>query len=199
MTSSYDTIKTRLKTILQSERTIKFLNDLTNFGISLGNSPQINNKFIKKVFQGEGIEIENKNKRKKINNNIIIDNKKILLRINSTSNRIINFKNFKYEKQDQIDFSNLKEKINNDLDNFDYFFIIRIEEEYNEEFDELKACYHYYLFPSKYFKIKEKIPFLNNSSFSGHRWQFRSYREFCFKYDIDSLISFNICSPYISQ
>ena len=199
MESSYDTIKTRLKTILQSERTIKFLDKLTDFGISLGNSPQINNKFIKEVFQGEGIEIENKNKRKKINNNIIIDNKKILLRINSTSNRIINFKNFKYEKQDQIDFSNLKEKINNDLDNFDYFFIIRIEEEYNEEFDELKACYHYYLYPSKYFKIKENFPFLNNSSFSGHRWQFRSYREFCFKFDIDSLISFNICSPYISQ
>ena len=65
MTTPYDTIKTRLKTILQSERTIEFLNDLTNFGISLGNSPQINNKFIKEVFQGEGIEIENKNKRKK--------------------------------------------------------------------------------------------------------------------------------------
>ena len=58
-------IKTRLKTILQSERTIKFFNELTNFGISLGNSPQINNKFIKKVFQDEGIEIENKHKRKK--------------------------------------------------------------------------------------------------------------------------------------
>ena len=38
MTSSYDTIKTRLKTILQSERTIEFFNDLTNFGLSLGNS-----------------------------------------------------------------------------------------------------------------------------------------------------------------
>ena len=66
MESSYDTIKTRLKTILQSERTIKFLNDLTNFGISLGNSPQINNRFIKEVFQGEDIEIENKNNRKKL-------------------------------------------------------------------------------------------------------------------------------------
>ena len=157
MTTPYDTIKTRLKTILQSERTIEFLDKLTNFGISLGNSPQINNKFIKKVFQGEGIEIENKHCRKKINNNIIIDNKKILLRVNSTSNRIINFKNFKYEKQDKIDFSNLKEKINNDLDNFDYLFIIRIEEEYNEEFDELKVCYHYFLFPSGYFKIKENF------------------------------------------
>ena len=198
MTSSYDTIKTKLKTILQSERTIQFLDKLTNFGLSLGNSPQINNKFINEVFQGEGIEIENKHCRKKINNNIIIDNKKFLLRINSTSNRIISFKNFKYEKQDQIDFSNLKKKINNDLDNFDYFFIIRIEEEYDEEFDELKVCYHYYLFPSKYFKIKENFPFLNNSSFSGHRWQFRSYKDFYFKYDIDSLISFNICSPYIS-
>ena len=199
MESSYDTIKERLKTILQSERTIEFLNKLTDFGISLGNSPQINNKFIKEVFQGEGIEIENKNNRKKINNNIIIDNKKILLRINSTSNRIINFKNFKYEKEDQIDFSNLKENINHDLNNFDYFFIIRIKEEYNEELDELKICYHYYLFPSKYFRIKENFPFLNRASFSGVNWTFRSYREFCFKYDIDSLISFNICPPYISQ
>ena len=135
---------------------------------------------------------------KKITNNTIIDNKKKLLRTTSISNRFINFKNFKYEKQDQIDFSNLKEKINNDLDNFDYFFIIRIEEEYNEEFDELKACYHYYLFPSKYFRIKENFPFLNNSSFSGINWLLKNYKDFCFKYDLDSLISFNICSPYIS-
>ena len=179
MTSSYDTIKTRLKTILQSERTIKFLDELTNFGISLGNT-QITNKFIKKVFQGEGIEIENKNNRKRFINNIIIDNKKILIRTNSISNRIITFKSLKYEKQDQIDFSNLKEKINHDLDNFDYLFLIRIEEEYNEEFDELKVCYYYYLFSSKYFKIKENFPFLNNSSFSGNRWVFRTYKDFCF-------------------
>ena len=197
MTTPYDTIKTRLKTILQSERTIEFLNDLTNFGFSLGNT-QITNKFIKKVFQGEGIEIENKNNRKRFINNIIIDNKKILIRTNSISNRIITFKSLKYEKQDQIDFSNLKEKINHDLDNFDYLFLIRIEEEYNEEFDELKVCYHYYLFSSKYFKIKENFPFLNNSSFSGNRWVLRTYKDFCFKYDLDSLISFNICSPYIS-
>ena len=64
MTTPYDTIKTRLKTILQSERTIEFLNDLTNFGLSLGNT-QITNKFIKEVFQGEDIEIENKHSRKK--------------------------------------------------------------------------------------------------------------------------------------
>ena len=199
MTTPYDTIKTRLKTILQSERTIEFLDKLTNFGISLGNSSQITNKFIKEVFQGEGIEIENKNKRKKITNNIIIDNKKILLRTTSISNRFINFKNFKYEKYDQIDFSNLKEKINKYLDNFDYLFLIRTEEEYNEEFDKLKVCYHYYLFPSKYFRIKENFPFLNNSSISGVRWLFRNYKDFYFKYDLESLISFNICSPYISQ
>ena len=64
MTTPYDTIKTRLKTILQSERTIKFLNDLTNFGFSLSNSPQITNKFIKKVFQGEDIDVENKHNKK---------------------------------------------------------------------------------------------------------------------------------------
>ena len=197
MTTPYDTIKKRLKTILQSERTIEFLDKLTNFGISLENSSQITNKFIKEVFQGEDIEIENKNNRKRFNN-IIVDDKKILIRTNSITNKNIKFKTFKYEKHNQIDFSNLKEKINNDLDNFDYLFLIRTEEEYNEEFDELKVCYNYYLFPSKYFKIKENFPFLNNSSFSGVRWVFRNYNEFCFKYDIDSLISFNICSPYIS-
>ena len=198
MESSYDTIKARLKTILQSERTIEFLDKLTNFGLSLSNSTQNINKFIKEVFQGEGIEIENKHNRKKITNNIIIDNKKILLRTTSISNKFINFKGFKYEKQDQIDFSNLKNKINHDLDNLDYLFLIRTEEEYNEELDELKVCYNYYLFPSEYFKVKENFPFLNKTSFSGVRWIFKSYRDFCFKYDLESLISFNICSPYIS-
>ena len=198
MESSYDTIKTRLKTILQSERTIEFLKKLTDFGISLGNSPQINNKFIKEVFQGENIDIENKHNRKKINNNIIIDNKKILLRTTSITNKIITFKHLKYEKQNTIDFSNLKEKINHDLDNLDYLFLIRIEEVYNEELDELKVCYHYYLFPSKYFRIKENFPFLNRTSFSGKRWMLKDFKEFCFKYDSESLISFNICSPYIS-
>ena len=198
MTTPYDTIKTRLKTILQSERTIEFLNDLTNFGLSIGNI-QLNNKFINKVFQGEGISIVDKNNRKKFSNDIIIDDKKILLRTISITNNIITFKCFKHKKDDEIDFSNLKEKINNDLDNFDYLFLIRIEEVYNEELDILKVCYNYYLFPSEYFKIKENFPFLNKSSFSGKRWVFRSYREFCFKYNVEDLISFNICYPYISQ
>ena len=197
MESSYDTIKERLKTILQSERTIEFLNKLTDFGLSIGNL-QLNNKFIKEVFQGEGIEIENKNNRKRFINNVIIDNKKILIRTNSISNKKFFFKAFKYEKHDEIDFSNLKEKINHDLNNFDYFLIIRIEEDYNEVLDELKVCYNYYLFPSKYFRIKENFPFLNRASFSGVNWTFKNYKDFCFKYDLDSLISFNICSPYIS-
>ena len=198
MTSSYDTIKTKLKTILQSERTIKFLDKLTDVGFSLGN-PQINNKFIKEVFQGEGIEIENRNCRKKTINNVIIDDKRILIRTNSIINKKNFFKAFKYEKQDQIDFSNLKNKINHDLDNLDYLFLIRIEEEYNEEFNELKVCYNYYLFPSNYFRIKENFPFLNKTSFSGINWLLRNYKDFCFKYDLESLISFNICPPYISQ
>ena len=198
MATSYDTIKTRLKTILQSEKTIEFLNDLTNFGLSIGNSIQITNKFIKEVFQGEGIKIESKNNRKNFINNVIIGDKKILIRTNSITNKKIFFKAFKYEKQDQIDFSKIKENINKCLDHIDYFFIIRIKEEYNEESDELKLFHYYYLFPSEYFRIKENFPLINNASLSGLRWQFRNYKDFCFKYDVDSLISFNICSPYIS-
>ena len=193
MGSSYDTIKERLKTILRSERTIEFLNKLTDFGISLNNSPQIINKFIKEVFQGEGIEIENKHNRKKINK-IIIDNKKILLRTTSFSNEFI----IKYEIQDQIDFSNLKNEINNDLNNIDYLFLIRTEEDYNEELDELKVCYNYYLFPSKYFRIKGKFPLLNKTSFGDERWLLKNFKEFYFEYDLENLISSNICLPYIS-
>ena len=193
MGSSYDIIKTRLETILQSKRTIEFLNKLTDFGISLDNSPQIKNKFIKEVFQGEGIEIENKHNRKKINK-IIIDNKKILLRTTSLSNKFI----IRYEIQDQIDFSNLKNEINNDLNNIDYLFLIRTEKNYNEELDELKVCYNYYLFPSKYFRIKENFPLLNKTSFGGERWLLKNFKEFYFKYDLKNLISFNICLPYIS-
>ena len=199
MTTSYDTIKARLKTILQSERTIEFLNKLTDFGLSIGNSTQNTNKFIKEVFQGEGIEIENKNSRKGFINNIIIDDKKILIKTNSITSKSIKFKTFKHEKEDEIDFSNLKEKINHDLNSFDYFLIIRIKEDYNEELDELKVCYHYYLFPSKYFIIKENFPFLNRTSFSGKRWMLKDFKVFCFKYDLESLISFNICSSYTSR
>ena len=198
MTTSYDTIKARLKTILQSERTIEFLNKLTDFGLSIGNSAQNTNKFIKEVFQGESIKIENKNNRKRFINNITIDNKKIIIKTASTSNKYIKFKTFKYEKQDEIDFSNLKENINHDLNSFDYFLIIKIEEDYNEELDELKVCYHYYLFPSKYFRIRENFPILNRTSFSGVNWTLRNYNEIHFKYNSESLISFNICSPYIS-
>ena len=122
MTTPYDTIKTRLKTILQSERTIEFLNKLTNFGLSLGN-PQINNKFINEVFQGEGIDIEDKNNRKKFINNVIIDDKKILIRTNSIKNKAFFFKTFKYKKHNQIDFSKIKENINKCLDHIDYFLL----------------------------------------------------------------------------
>ena len=198
MGSSYDTIKERLKSILKSERTIEFLNKLTDFGLSIGNSVQNTNKFIKEVFQGEGIKIENKNNRKRFINNIIIDNKKIIIKTASSSNRYIKFKTFKYEKQDEIDFSNLKENINHDLNSFDYFLIIKIEEDYNEELDELNVCYYYYLFPSKYFRIRENFPILNRASFSGVNWTLRNYNEFHFKYNSESLTSFNICSPYIS-
>ena len=198
MESSYDTIKERLKTILKSERTIEFLNKLTEFGLSIGNSAQNTNKFIKEVFQGEGIKIENKNNRKRFINNVTIDNKKIIIKTASASNKYIKFKTFKYEKQDDIDFSNLKENINNNLNNFNYLFFIRIEEDYNEELDELNVCYYYYLFPSKYFRIRENFPILNRASLSGVNWTLRNYNEFHFKYNTESLTSFNICSPYIS-
>ena len=113
-------------------------------------------------------------------------------------NHVISLKSFGYEKEDEIDFSNFKTKINQGLNDFDYLFLIRTEEEYDEEKDELKVCYHYYLYPVDYIKITEEKPFSNRTSMSGYRWIFKGFKDYYFKSNPDTLDSFKICYPYVS-
>ena len=202
-TTDYNQIKERLATILQSEKAINFLNNLTNLTLSLGNAPQNTNAFIDKSFQGDNISIINKYVRKRLVNDIIINNKKILIRTASTSSSFnnIKFKNVKCNNDDKNtnDFSNFKNKINQELNNFDYLLFIRVEDEYDEEFKDLKVCYHYYLFPFDNFKIKENLQLYNNKgSLCAYQWFHDSKNDLYFKYNLKSLILYEICPPYVS-
>ena len=93
----------------------------------------------------------------------------------------ISFEHFKYEREDEIGFSYVMNVVNNKLNFYYYIFLIRIEEEYEE--NKLKACYHYYLFPTEIFKINEieKINFNDHrrkASLSSKCWTFCSFNGF---------------------
>ena len=202
-TIDYNQIKEKLTTILNSEKAINFLNDLTNLTLSLGNAPQNTNAFIDKVFMDYDISKINKNTRKRLVNDIIINNKKILIRTASASSsfNIIKFKKIKYnnDDEDEKDTNILKNKINEELNNFDYLFFIRVEDEYDEELKSLKVCYHYYLFPFDNFKQKENLQLYNNKkSLCTYQWFYDSRNDLYFKYNLKSLILYEICQPYVS-
>ena len=114
----------------------------------------------------------------------------------------ISFENFRYEREDEIDFSYVMNAVNNKLDFYDYIFLIRIEEEEDEE-DKLKACYYYYLFPTEIFKINEieKINFNRHrrrASLSSSYWTFQNYNSFYLKYNDELLRLYNIYPSYIN-
>ena len=63
---SYSIIKEKLKLLLNTEKTIKFLNNLNNFGIGLGNATVNLNRFLKELAKDDNeVEIINKGNRKK--------------------------------------------------------------------------------------------------------------------------------------
>ena len=205
--TSYSIIKEKLKFVLQSEKTINFLkNDLNHKGFGLSNATPNLNRFLKELTKSDyEVKIINKGNRKKINNDIKIYDKKILVRTNSINIRNtynISFETFGYEREDEINFSNVMNVINNKLDYYDYIFLIRIEEEEDNE-DQIKACYHYYLFPTEIFKIEkvERINFNNHrrkASLSSKYWTFQNYNSFYLKHNDELLRLYNFCPSYIN-
>ena len=194
---SYNIIKEKIKSILNSQNTKNFFSNLAAFGLSIGNT-QLNNKFINEVFFGDGVEIINKYSKRQLSDDIIINGEKILVRTNSLNNQSIYILSIPLKKNEQVDFNIKKEIINNMINNISYIFLIRIEDNFNDETGELDVCYHYYLFPAEKFKIIEDNPNINDHSFSGKNWIFKkNYTTFYGKYSLYDLHSHNICLPYI--
>ena len=192
-------MKERLRTILQSENTIKFFNKLTNLSLSLGNSPQTTNAFIDNVFIGDGVGIINKNVRKGKVNDVTIDNKKILIRTNRYyDNASIKFKNINYDNG-LTNLTKLKNRINDELNSFDYLLFIKVKDDYDDVTKCLKVCYHYYLFPFDKFKVETDFKLYNSrGSTCSYQWFFNSINDLYFKYNKKSLILYEICPPFVS-
>ena len=213
---SYNFIKQRLITILNSDQTKSFYKD--HFGkIPITASNPILNFIIDGVFANEkNIKIEENNQGVYI---IIINNKKIMIRLHSfdTKNKRFIIKSFKYEREENVIIENVIDEINFILGNYDYIFFIRAEEELASENEEgkFKACYHYYLIPMEIYKINEKereIILLkeeermeapisirkSRASYSGKTWIFKDFIKFYIKYNIRMLDKYNIGFPYIN-
>ena len=157
---SYDFIKERLLSVLRSQKAISFYKEYFN-KIPISNSRPILNLIIEELFTNEkNIEFINYNKITSKINDIIIYDKKILIRLHSfnCSNKKISFKNFECEDLDNeylIEY--VINEVNREIDSYDYIFLIRAEEQEaikNKE-KKFKSCYHYYLIPIEYYKIDE--------------------------------------------
>ena len=118
-------IKEKLKFILRSGKTTKFLDASSSLNYVINNSPGNTNNFIDKVFgDEENIDIELTNSLCKIDN-IIIFNKRIMIRTASFNTTNFVFKSFKFRKE--VDMSEVLKDVKRKLNFFDYIFFIRID------------------------------------------------------------------------
>ena len=197
-------IKSKLSSALNSENVIFFLKNVLNAnGLGLSNSITVVNRFLYELIEGnDDIKIINKGNRKRVLNDMEIYNKKILVRTNSINGtNKFSFIAFPYKKEDNINYNEVLNTVNEKLDYYDYIFLIRITEEYREK--KVRACYHYYLFPSKNFRIKgiEEMDIEKHkkkSSFSSAYWTLSAYNSFYFRYNEELLDSNDIYPPFVN-
>ena len=197
-------IKSKLSLALNSKNAISFLkNSLNANGLGLSNStPNVNRFLWELIYCNDDIKIIDKENRRRLLNDIEIYNKKNLVRTNSINGaNKISFKGFAYEKEDNIDCKEMLKKINEKLSYYDYIFLIRVAEEY--EGKKIKVCYHYYLFPSKFFIIKgieemDIAKYKRKASYSSDYWSFGSFNNFYFKYNEELMNSSGIWPPFVN-
>ena len=161
MTQEYEKIKERLLSVLNSKKTINFYKE--HFSkIPISGSTQILNLIIEELFSNEkNIKFINYNKTKLKINDVIICDKKILIRLHDFNgrNKKINFKNFELNDLDNEDLIEyVIDEVNREIDSYDYIFLIREEEQEANKNKEkkFKSCYHYYLIPIECYKIHEE-------------------------------------------
>ena len=151
---SFEGVKEKMETILNSENTKNILfNKFKNIPIT--KSIPILNLLINDVF----IKEENVlvfNHTDSIVSDLVINNKKILVRLNSLKykSKRLSFCYFPFTNEEEFLIEDIIDQANFRLNNYSFIFLIRVEEE--KHCDKLKRCIHYYLFPTDVFKIDEK-------------------------------------------
>ena len=104
---SYRITKEKLKSILQSEKTVKFLKDSSLLKYTINNSVGNTNNFIDNAFKDEeDIDIEISNSNNKIDD-IIVFNRRIMIRAFSIKSSRFLFQSFKFREGDRVDVNKI--------------------------------------------------------------------------------------------
>ena len=171
-------IKEKLKFILRSEKTTKFLDDSSSLKYVINNSIGNTNNFTDNVFSGEeDIDIEISNSHNKIDDVIIFD-KRVMIRTLSFKTTYIPFKFFKFRIE--VDMNKIIAEAKEKLNFYDYIFIIRTDK--NRRSEPFKVLYKFYLIPISFFV------YTNNYREEKTYWFLHSNKEFCLlinKYVLD--------------
>ena len=184
---SYNVTKEKLKLILQSEKTLKFLNDSSYLHYAINNSVGNVNNFIDFCFNNgdDDINIEKYDSRNIIDD-IIIFNERILTRAISVKTKHFLFKSFKFRDKDEVNINNILKDVKNKLENYKYIFLILTER--NRKNQPFRVRYDFYLIPMNYFDINNEHTKTPNG-ISSNNWELKYYKDFLLKFSREMLVT----------
>ena len=176
---SYRITKEKLKSILQSEKTVKFLEDSSLLKYTINNSVGNANNFINNAFKDEeDIDIEISNSNNKIDD-IIVFNKRIMIRAFSIKSSRFLFQSFKFREGDRVDVNKILMEVKNKINFYKYIFIILTDR--NRRNQPFKVKYDYYLIPVNCFNVNDDY-IKTISGINSTNWILLNNRDFYIKF-----------------
>ena len=164
-------IKEKLKFILRSEKTTKFLDNSSSLNYVINNSVGNANNFIDKVFSDEeDIDIKISDSHSKIDDLIVFDKRVMVKTISTSTNRFV-IKTFNHTKKNKLKKDEMFKVVKDKLDFYDYVFFIRVDR--NRRTETFKVLYKFFLIPISYFTNTVKENYVN--------WTYETNKNFCLK------------------
>ena len=124
--TSFNKTKEKVKSLLQAERTLNFLNDSSRLGYVISGNNNINT-FIKNVFiEDNDLEVFKYNNHN-ITDDIIIFKNNILFKTISRTNSMIYIKGFKFTNPQDVNINFILEVVKEKINYYKYIFLIKLE------------------------------------------------------------------------
>ena len=175
--TSFNKTQEKLKSILQAERTLNFLNDSSRLGFVIAGYNNINT-FIKNVFIEDNDLKVYKYDKHNITDDIIIFENNILFKTISRTNSVVFIKCFKFTNPQNVNINLILKEVKEKINYYKYIFLIRIDRSRKNQ--PFKVKYYYYLIPLNFFNIDCGFS-RSNAGIYGEFWELRSYKDFCLK------------------
>ena len=182
-------IKEKLKFILRSEKTTKFLDIVSSLNFYINNSSGNTNNFINKVFgEEDDIDIELSNSHNKIDDLIIFD-KRIMIRTLSTKSIKFAIKYFNQSEKNKLSKNKMFEAVKEKLNFYDFAFFIKSDK--NEKTKPFKVLYKFYLIPIGCFFTTVDESFVSWTFENNNCFCLKVYNNFLCKHYLDYSYSYN--------